>query len=385
MGKDIYKEFDGYEAIVQEREVLRKYGQGFFPELDAPGPYIRRLHPQSLALRVSDIIAETPATKTIQLVSPDGALPPFLAGQYLALFVAVNGVRTARPYSISSAPNQTGYYDLTVRRVEHGLVSNFLHDAVKKGDHLQTSGPEGHFYHNPLFHDRTLVCLAGGSGITPFMSMIREVVERGLDREVYLFYGNRTPAEAAFHEQLMVFDGRFPNFHYLPVTESPEKGYPGLAGLITGELIQRTLPGVEGKTFYLCGPQAMYDFCIPELERLGIPRRKIRREIYGPPAQVTRSPNWPPEVSADQTFTVKINGGRELRVPAGTPLVASLEQQGVLIPSLCRSGECSRCRVKVLSGTVYEPPGVPVRRSDRRYGYRHACVTYPLEDLEILI
>jgi ferredoxin-NADP reductase len=385
MKREIFKEFDGYDEIVAEREILRKYGLDYSPAKDAPEQFIQRLHPRRLALRVADIFPETPSAKTFRLVSPDNPLPPFLAGQYIALFLEIGGVRTGRPYSISSAPNQTGYYDLTVRRVENGLVSNYLLDEIEPGDFLESSGPEGHFYHNPLFHDRTMVCLAGGSGITPFMSMVREIVERGLDREIFLFYGNRTLAEAVFHDQLLHFAARFSNLHYLPVTESPAEEYPGLAGLITGDLIRNSLKDVNNKTFYLCGPQAMYDFCVPELERLGVPRRKIRREIYGPPSQVTRAPNWPAEVKADRMFTIKIKGGQELRVPAGMPLATSLERQGVVIPSLCRSGVCSMCRVKILSGQVFEPPGVPVRRSDRRYGYTHACVTYPLSDLEVMI
>jgi glycine betaine catabolism B len=385
MGREIFKDFDGYAEIIREREVLRKYGVEYSPEKDSPGPFIERLHPRRLRLRVADTLYETPSTKTLRLIRPEGALPPFLAGQYIALFLEIGGVRTARPYSLSSAPHQTGFYDLTVRRVANGLASKYLLDEVQRGDYLESSGPEGHFYHNPLFHDRVMVCLAGGSGITPFMSMIREAVERDMDREIFLFYGNRTLEEAAFHDQLAYFGERFPRFHYFPVTEIPAEAYPGLAGLITGELIQTSLKALDHKTFYLCGPQAMYDFCIPELERLGVPRRKIRREIYGPPSQVTRSPNWPAEVQADRSFTVKIRGGRELKAPAGTPLAVSLEKEGQSIPSLCRSGECSRCRVKILSGKVYEPPGVPVRRSDRRYGYTHACVAYPLADLEIML
>ncbi|MBI5585418.1 MAG: 2Fe-2S iron-sulfur cluster binding domain-containing protein [Deltaproteobacteria bacterium] len=385
MPREIYKEFDGYDEIIREREVLRKYGLDFSPQKDAPEQYIARLHPRRLTLRVSDIIPETSSTGTLRLVRPEGALPPFLAGQYIALFLEIGGVRTARPYSISSGPHQTGYYDLTVRRVKNGLVSNYLLDEIKPGDLLESSGPEGRFYHNPLFHDRTMVCLAGGSGITPFMSMIREVVERGLDREIFLFYGNRTLQDAAFHNQLLYCNERFANFHYLPVAETPEREYPGLSGLITGELIKKSLKDVEDKTFYLCGPQAMYDFCIPELEGLGVAPRKIRREIYGPPAQVTQAPNWPVEIKTDQFFTVKVKSGPELEVPAGTPLGTSLERQGVTIPSLCRSGECSRCRVKILSGKVFEPPGTLVRRSDRRYGYTHACVAYPLSDLEIML
>jgi ferredoxin len=82
---------------------------------------------------------------------------------------------------------------------------------------------------------------------------------------------------------------------------------------------------------------------------------------------------------------VSVKGGGSVEVKASEPLVVSLEKHGVLVPTLCRSGECSQCRVKILSGRIFEPAGVPVRRSDRRYGYVHACVSYPLEDLEILI
>ncbi len=117
------------------------------------------------------------------------------------------------------------YYDLTVRRVEEGLVSNFLLDEVQRGDLLQSSGPEGHFYFNPLFHDKTMVCLAGGSGITPFMSIIREVVECGLDREMVLFYGNPDLREAIFHHLLLDLSERFSHFHYIPVIETPPEGY----------------------------------------------------------------------------------------------------------------------------------------------------------------
>lgn len=385
MNKELFKEFDGYERIVEERDYSRKYGLDYSAHKDLADPYIQRLHPKQLDLRVLEILDETPSSKTLRLVSPDRALPPFLAGQYVALFLEITGIRTSRPYSISSPPNQTGYYDLTIRRVEGGLVSNFLLDQVQRGDILQSSGPEGHFYYNPLFHDKTMVCLAGGSGITPFMSIIREVLECGLDREIYLFYGNREIQEAIFHHLLLNLSERFAHFHYIPVIEAPPEGYPGRVGLISADLIKDVLNGLEDKTFYLCGPQAMYDFCLPELERLGIPRRKIRREVYGPPTDITRAPNWPGEVKADKRIRVKINGGRTLEARSGETLAGALEGQGVRVPTLCRSGECSQCRVKVISGRVFQPAGALVRKSDRRFGYVHACVSYPLEDLEIMI
>jgi len=385
MSKAIFEEFDGYEGIVEEIEFSRRHGTDYAVFRDSVDQQISLLHPNRMTLRVSDIIDKTPSAKTLRFVSQNGYLPPFLAGQYIALFVEVNGVRTSRPYSLSSPPNQTGYYDITIRRVEAGRVSNYLLDEVGRGDIMEGSGPSGHFYHNPLFHDRTLVCLAGGSGITPFMSMIREAVECGLDRTFYLFYGNKTVDETIFHDELTEISGRFENIVYVPVIENPSNGYNGATGLITGDLIREAIGDPEGKTFYLCGPQGMYDFCIPELERLGIPRRKIRKEVYGPPANIWEDPAWPKEIRPDDEFRVRVAGAEAIRARAGTPLLTALEDAGLRVPSLCRSGECSMCRIKILSGKVFQPAGVPVRKSDRQFGYVHACVSYPLEDLEILI
>lgn len=385
MKKRIFQEFDGYQDIVEEIEASRKCGVNYTAETHSADQYINLLHPQRLRLRVSDLIEETPSTKTLRLVSQDGYLPPFLAGQYIALLLDIGNIRTSRPYSISSPPNQTGYYDITVRRVEGGLVSNYLLDEVRKGDLLESSGPAGNFYFNPLFHDNTMVCIAGGSGVTPFLSMVREVVECGLNRTVYLFYGSRDLDDAIFHDQLHTISERFENIQYVPVIENPPAGYEGASGLMTGELIRKRIGDIRGKTFYLCGPQGMYDFCIPELEKLGIPGRKIRKEVYGAPQNICDDPGWPVEIKGDDVFSVRVNGGAAFEARAGDPLIATLEKKGIVIPSLCRSGECSMCRVKVLSGKVFQPAGALVRKSDRQFGYVHSCVSYPLEELEILI
>jgi ferredoxin-NADP reductase len=315
----------------------------------------------------------------------DHYLPPFQAGQYVALIVEIDGVRTSRPYSISSPPNHLGYYDITIRRMADGLVSNHLLDRVTRGDVLETSGPAGEFCHNPLFHSKTMVCIAGGSGITPFMSMIQEIVECGLDRMLYLFYGNKDSNDVIFHEALRHISERFDHIQYIPVIENPPKRYKGRRGLITGELIKETLKDLEDKTFYLCGPQAMYDFCLPELEKLGVPRRRVRKEVYGTPVKIWDTPGWPRDVKDDAVFTVKVNGTRAFEARAGEPLLVSMEKNRIVVPSLCRSGECSMCRVKLMSGRVFQPPGVLLRRSDREFGYIHSCGAYPLEDLEILI
>jgi ferredoxin-NADP reductase len=385
MKTGIWQEFDGYAEIVKDIEAGRKTGEKFTAEKCSPVPFVKRLHPERISLKVAEIISETPSSKTFRLVSTGGELPPFQAGQYICLFLEIGGIRTSRPYSISSPPHLRQHYDITVRRVENGLVSHFLIDDLAVGDDLVSSGPAGHFYFNPLIHPKTIICLAGGSGITPFMSMIREIVECGLDRSVTLFYGNKTTDDIIFHEELSRIAAQFANINYIPVIEDPADDYAGACGFMTAELIKAVLGDVTGKSFFICGPQGMYDFCLPELEGLGVARRRVRQEMYGAPLNIWQYPGWPPEVQPERLFSVKVKNGKQLEARAGDPLLVSLENDGVVVPSLCRSGECSMCRLKILSGKVFQPAGVPVRKSDRQFGYVHACAAYPLSDLEILI
>ena len=385
MRKGIWQEFDGYQEIVEEIKVSRKFGGTVSAAAMSAEEYIRRLHPDKMELCVSEIFDETPSTKTLRLVAKDRYLPPFQAGQYIALYLEIGGIRTSRPYSISSQPNQTGYYDITIRRVENGLCSNHLLEKVKKGDSLTCSGPAGNFYFNPLIHQKTMVCIAGGSGITPFMSMIREIVDCGMDRRVYLFYGNKTTDDIIFGAELSRVSQRSDNINYIPVIEEASADYGGACGFITRDVIRAALEDIEEKSYFICGPMGLYEFCLPELETLGIPRRKIKQEMYGAPPHIWEYPGWPREINKDAVFSLKIKNGKEVQAPAGEPLLVSLEKSGVVVPSLCRSGECSMCRLKILSGKVFQPAGVPLRKSDRQFGYVHACMSYPLEDLEIVV
>ena len=382
---NINTQIDGYSDIQQEIAVLEKYALDRATERGQVKRAIDWLHPKTLNLQVSEIREETDSTKTFRLVSRDRYLPPFQAGQYINLFVEVGGVRTSRPYSISSSSTQLGYYDITVRRVDNGFVSSYLLDDVNVGDTFQSTSPSGQFYYNPLFHGDDLVFIAGGSGITPFMSMIRDVVDRDLGRRIQLVYGNRTSDDIIFNKRIEKRSTRHSNLSVHTVISAPEAGYNGLTGFITAELIRELVGDINGKMFYICGPEAMYTFVLGELEKLNIPKRRVRVEIFGPPSDVTCQPGWPEDVSAADSFQVKLRGQADIQARAGEPLMNSLERAGFVLEASCRSGECSLCRTKLVSGKVFHPQGVKLRKSDRTYGYIHPCVAYPLADLEISI
>ncbi|MBU3915066.1 2Fe-2S iron-sulfur cluster binding domain-containing protein [bacterium] len=385
MRKEIKTQIQGYTELVQENEVLRKYATGKPDSRGQVARIINSLHPRTLRLIVSEVRQETASTTTLRLVSENGCLPPFQAGQYINLFVEVGNVRTSRPYSISSAPSQSGYYDITVRRVENGFVSGFLLDDVKPGDKFTSTAPAGHFYYNPLIHGNDLVFLAGGSGITPFLSMIRETTDLNLDRRVHLIYGSRTEADVIFLEELTDRAAKHRNLIVSLVISEPSAGYSGPTGFISAELIKELTKNIDEKTFYVCGPEAMYTFVTAELEKLNLPRRKVRFEVFGPPADITQDPGWPTHVPKDAVFKIGLKNGTSIKASTAEPLMNALERTGIVIPASCRSGDCSICRTKVLSGTVFQPKGVKVRKSDRKYGYIHPCMAYPLEDLELLL
>ncbi len=383
--KDFIRDIDGYEALQREIAASRKYAADQTAEKGKWARILDLLHPDRLSLRVSEIIDETPTAKTLRLVSATGYLPPFQAGQYISLFVEAGGVRTSRPYSISSSPRQRACYDITIRRVEGGFVSDVLLTEARVGAVLESTAPAGNFYFNPLFHSPHMVCLAGGSGVTPFMSMIREIAEAGLDRRLTLLYGSRSEDDIIFAEELEGIAARHENIRFVPVISEPGTGCRHRTGFLTAALIREVLGDTDGRTFYLCGPAEMYAFCLPELEKLGIPRRRVRREMYGPPRDVTADPAWPADVAAGKVFEVAIRGRKKIPARAGEPLLVALERAGIAVPAQCRSGECSLCRVKLLGGKVFQPQGVLLRKSDREFGYIHSCMAWPVSDLEIMV
>ncbi len=387
----------GYGTMAYQRFLVPVLGRGIDHRQtrgsDQARALVSALHPRHMALQVREVLAETPSTTTLRLARTDGELPPFRPGQYVNLHVEIDGVRTSRPYSISSAPG-ADHYDVTVRDYPGGFVAPHLVKTIRVGDRLTSSGPAGSFYHEPLLDGSRLVLLAGGSGITPMMSMIRDQARRGWPLKVQLLYGSRDPGDVIFDEELSRLAASTDRFQYDRIISEPPAGYDGLTGLLDADLISQRVDALSDKTFYICGPGAFYDLCQGALLELGVLRQRIKRELYGPPADITADPGWPAGLSARQTFGVRVklstagNGSaptREIEVRAGEPLMNALERCHLVVPALCRTGECSACRTKLLAGRVLMPEHTLLRVSDRRNGYIHPCVAYPLEDLELVM
>lgn len=358
----------------------------------------QQLHPECLGLTIAAVREESASARTFRLVPAQGpgrprgtgGPPCFRAGQYLSVLLEIDGSTVSRPYSISSSPDEAaenGYYELTVRRNEGGLAAPHIFEHWRPGVQLRATGPHGEFVYEPLRDTADLVLLAGGCGITPFRSLLRELRANFPEVRCTLLYGARGPADLLFRDELDALQAGDPGrFRVLYVCSEPEAGWQGPTGLLSAELIRTLVGDLSGKTVFVSGSAEMHEFLDGELPKLSLPPGRVRREVRGEVADVTRRPDFPREL-AGRVFELTVRlGDLCVRLPARadeTVLVA-LERGALTPPAACRSGQCGCCRSRLLRGEVYVITETDGRRqADPGLGYVHPCSSYPLSDLEI--
>jgi ferredoxin-NADP reductase len=354
-----------------------------------------KIHPKKQYLIIKKIKDETKTTKTFTLIPEPNSrtkeLAYFRAGQYLSFKVKVNGVSITRPYSISSSPTEAlkGFYEITVKKTEGGFLSEYIWKNWKLDTKVISSDPAGHFYYDNIRDLKNIVGLAGGSGITPFRSLAREIINGKINARLTLMYGSSEEDDIIFLNEFKDLEKKHPNKIKLVIVLSCEeitmKGCE--AGFITAEIIKKYVD-VNNSSFFICGPQIMYDFVDKEMEKLNIPLKRIRKEVYGEIKDVNNLPGFPKDV-ADNSFKIKVQIGnklKEISALANESVLVAMERANLVPPSICRSGECGYCRSLLISGNVYISPINDGRReADKKFNYFHPCSSYPLTDLEIKV
>ena len=345
------------------------------------------LHPDYQELVIDKVIDhEAAGSKTYLMHSKDGGpLAYFRAGQYLSLRLDIGGSSVTRPYSISSAPKDalSGVVSVTVRSNPDGFAAEHMLKELKEGDEMVSSGPQGNFCYEPLRDPDNIVALAGGSGITPFLSMAQAIADGTEDFDLTIIFGSRTKEQILFREELDAIAAKCDRVHVVHVL-SDEKADGFENGFITADLIKKHAK--EPYSVFVCGPEAMYRFLEGELAKLGLPEKNIRREMLGVTKKITEAKGFPADAKG-KTFSIKVRQGAEeydIKASAGEPVLVAVERAGVTAPSRCRSGECGWCRSKVISGTYFAPEENENRRwADVKWDYIHPCATFPTSDMVI--
>jgi len=346
-----------------------------------------QLHPRSQRLVVTDVTERGPDVKSYILRREDQKpVAYFRAGQYLSVQLRIDGSELTRPYSISSSPQLAleGKYRITVKRTEDGFASGYILDHWAVGTPVTVSDAQGLFYYEPLRDAKRVIGLAGGSGITPFLSMAYAIRDGIEDFDLTILYGSRTKGDILFADEFSTIEEQSTRVHLINVLcDEPAAGCE--QGYLTANLIQK-YAGEGPYSVFLCGPQAMYQFLDGEIPKLGIQQKYVRRELFGAEKRPWTLPGYP-EATRGKTFRLTVRQcGKTctLDALADETVLTAVERAGIKAPSHCRSGECGYCHSRLVSGDVFVPESTDERRrADTVFGYIHPCVSYPLSDLTI--
>ena len=386
--KGFLKDVGGASRVTKRRQEVFDSASPNPAPFDPIGAVAKALHPGFIPLKIESVRPASKTAKTIRFTSEEH-IPYFRAGQFLTLVVEKDGYRVTRPYSISSAPYETRgdhpYVEITVRKPrENGFIADYLFDGAKPGDVFSGEVGLGEFHYDAIRDSRRVVAIAGGSGITPFVSMAKEIKNGKEDFELTILYGSVSLDDIVLKAEL---DGvECEKVRVVHVLSGENPGWTGETGFIDRGIIKKYSEG--DTTYFVCGPQVMYDFVRKELEALDAPRRRVRFEVFGQARDITVFDGFPKEKSGE-TYKLTVRTGVSETVidaKANESIAVALERAGLKIHTACRSGSCGFCRVKVLSGEYFVCPQNDGRRAaDKDFGYVHACSTYPLGDMSVKI
>ena len=373
---------------------LRKESYANASPLPNPKDHIRELadalHPAEMTFRCVSVKDVSPTSKTFRFESKDGHIPVFQCGQYVNFRFKIGKSTLSRPYSISSAPFEARtdhpFFEVTIRRNVPYLVPDYMFANVHEGDELTGSMPFGTFYWEPLRDTKALVALAGGSGITPFMAMAKEVAFGKMQGcRLTILYGSVKADDIVLKEELDAIEKACKDVKVVHVlSDDPE--WKGEKGFISKEIIEKY--STPGCTYLFCGPRAMYTFVSKALGEMGVEQRRFRHDVVNNPADITKMPGYPAEAVGKTYQITVVRGIQEDIIPAlaGESIAVAIERAGILLNTHCRNGECGMCRAHVLSGAVYTLPDEENRRRmDREMGWYHLCSAWPLSDVKVKI
>lgn len=347
-----------------------------------PEPRARAITPRPVTL--VEVVRETADAVSLYLAPEDGSELTHLPGQFLSFDVEVDGQVLRRAYSLANPALPGARPHVTVKRVAGGRVSNHLNDHAAPGQTLRVLGPSGDFVVHPdPQRQRKLVLIAGGSGITPIISIAETVLATEPSSQVVLIYGNRSLDDVIFRQRLEDLARRYaPRFVVDHVLEEADDDWTGARGRLDAQVTAERLDAVglsgDDVAYYVCGPTPMREAVRQALTERGA--REIHEERFHSPEDRTER-DVP---RAPQPVTI-VAGGKitQARAEAGQTLLDAGLAAGLPMPFSCAMGGCGACRVRLREGEVQSDEPNCLTEQERAEGFVLACCSRPLTPVRV--
>ena len=332
---------------------------------------------RSYKLRVVEVVRETPDAHSIVLepTVADGRRFEYRPGQFLTLNVPTDRPGgAARCYSLSSSPLLGEQLKVTVKRTEGGYASNWICDHLREGDEIEALPPSGTFTPHTLNAD--LLLFAGGSGITPLMSILKSALHAGRGA-VTLVYANADERSVIFGDELIALQKQYAGrLHVVHLLESVQ-GIPGM------ETLRELARPYTTRNVFICGPAPFMDAVSESLSALGVPGEAMHHERF---LSLGSDPFAEPAVALDNsgpagTVEVELDGETTtLPWPKNNMMLDVLLGAGLDAPFACREGKCSACACIVLEGDIEMKHNEVLEKEDIADGIVLACQAIPLSE-----
>ena len=320
----------------------------------------------------------------------------FQAGQYLTLEVEVQGQTLRRAYSLCSAPHQG--WAIAVKPVKNGLVSNYLCQNLQVGQTLQVMPPQGRFSLEAKLENKAdYFFIAGGSGITPLLSLSQHLLEDEPKSKIALLYANRNEEQIMFYDEIQAlskrYQGQIEVEYLLSQPKTEKKGglfglfsksistWSGLTGRLNAQILARFLQKHRSEdqrpaSYWLCGPEGMMQTAQQVLQQLGI--QEFHQESFGSKLQ-TPSPQTSPSKNA--LVKAHFNGQTaEVQLQDQETVLQGLMRSGFPAPFSCLNGSCSTCACQIKSGQAQMDRCLALSKKEIEQGFILACQARPSSD-----